>query len=434
MPVALGFIETNSLIGVAEASNVMAKTPNIILSGKEVLSPGLVTVKIIGEEESVRAAVNSASEALKSLEINVSSHIIADPDEQIFSVMPEMRSLYFSLKKLSKRKIKKPEAEETKAAAGKAKAEGAAEEAETKAGKTRTKTEKVKIEKPKAKIEKSKPAIKKLKRASGKSKIKTEKPRSKTKKVKAGPEKLNAKLNKQKVKPKKQKVKTEKPKIKTKKSQPEADQLLAGKVNLPSRKLRQIKSQKSEIKDAGSELVKSEAEIKEIEKPGAESIEPSLKKSEAGIKENGKPETEVQTPQAENVPADQKSLNEEEDIFIVHHPEKLLRTGSIKKTAEEKIPELKERKRTSYSNDTILRLRQEALGLNKPEKKQPVKMEIKEKKVNKNENKDEKNNLKSMNVHQLRKLARDTRNFPIQGREISKAKRDVLLEYFNSLK
>ena len=52
----------------------------------------------------------------------------------------------------------------------------------------------------------------------------------------------------------------------------------------------------------------------------------------------------------------------------------------------------------------------------------------------KSENTDEKNNLKSMNVHQLRKLARDTRNFPIQGREISKAKREILLEYFNNLK
>ncbi len=39
----------------------------------------------------------------------------------------------------------------------------------------------------------------------------------------------------------------------------------------------------------------------------------------------------------------------------------------------------------------------------------------------------------SMNVPQLRKLARSNPNFPIQGREISKANRKVLLEYFKQI-
>lgn len=38
-----------------------------------------------------------------------------------------------------------------------------------------------------------------------------------------------------------------------------------------------------------------------------------------------------------------------------------------------------------------------------------------------------------MNVHELRKLARATDNFPIKGREISKANRQTLLDYFKSL-
>lgn len=37
--------------------------------------------------------------------------------------------------------------------------------------------------------------------------------------------------------------------------------------------------------------------------------------------------------------------------------------------------------------------------------------------------------IDSMNVHQLRKLARSVSDFPIQGREISKANRTLLLEY-----
>ncbi|MFA4924101.1 MAG: hypothetical protein WC557_07930, partial [Ignavibacteriaceae bacterium] len=41
--------------------------------------------------------------------------------------------------------------------------------------------------------------------------------------------------------------------------------------------------------------------------------------------------------------------------------------------------------------------------------------------------------LESFNVHQLRKLARGVEMFPIHGREISRANRETLLAYFNSL-
>jgi microcompartment protein CcmL/EutN len=42
--------------------------------------------------------------------------------------------------------------------------------------------------------------------------------------------------------------------------------------------------------------------------------------------------------------------------------------------------------------------------------------------------------IDSMNVHQLRHLARSISEFPIKGREISKANREELLRYFRSLK
>ncbi len=41
--------------------------------------------------------------------------------------------------------------------------------------------------------------------------------------------------------------------------------------------------------------------------------------------------------------------------------------------------------------------------------------------------------LENMNVHDLRKLARSVVEFPIKGREISKANRDTLLNYFRDL-
>ena len=42
--------------------------------------------------------------------------------------------------------------------------------------------------------------------------------------------------------------------------------------------------------------------------------------------------------------------------------------------------------------------------------------------------------LEKMNVHELRHLARSFDNFPIKGRDISKANRKTLLEYFRTLK
>ena len=41
--------------------------------------------------------------------------------------------------------------------------------------------------------------------------------------------------------------------------------------------------------------------------------------------------------------------------------------------------------------------------------------------------------LNKLNVHELRKLARSIENFPIKGREISKANRNTLLEFFGNL-
>ena len=42
--------------------------------------------------------------------------------------------------------------------------------------------------------------------------------------------------------------------------------------------------------------------------------------------------------------------------------------------------------------------------------------------------------LQKLNVHELRKLARTLDNFPIKGRDISKANRQVLIDHFDSIR
>ena len=91
----------------------------------------------------------------------------------------------------------------------------------------------------------------------------------------------------------------------------------------------------------------------------------------------------------------------------------------------EKIPDeetIDEKETPPGATETIERLRREALGkAGEPEK------ETKAKKLDMAE-------LEKLNVHQLRRLARSTENFPIKGREISRSNRRQLLDYFQSIK
>ena len=105
-------------------------------------------------------------------------------------------------------------------------------------------------------------------------------------------------------------------------------------------------------------------------------------------------------------------------------------TAPAKKTLPE--IEIEEEIEIKESSSTIDRLRKEALG-------KDVAKEGKEKKI---ESKKTKSGVEStlpmeelevLNVHQLRRLARSTEAFPIQGREISRANRGLLLDYFKSL-
>jgi ethanolamine utilization protein EutM len=94
----------------------------------------------------------------------------------------------------------------------------------------------------------------------------------------------------------------------------------------------------------------------------------------------------------------------------------------IKKESSEKIePIIK-----SSSSSTIDRLKEEALGLTSATEKP-------EKTKSKSELKFSMAELEVMNVHQLRRFARGIESFPIKGREISRANRGELLDFFKAL-
>ena len=104
---------------------------------------------------------------------------------------------------------------------------------------------------------------------------------------------------------------------------------------------------------------------------------------------------------------------------------KKIRESKVKEEkaeSERVIPETPSEESTS----TIERLKREALGdAVLPEKKKKEKPS-EGPKYNITE-------LELLNVHQLRRFARGVEEFPIKGREISRANRTELLDYFNTL-
>jgi len=90
MPKALGLIETRGLVGAIEAADAMVKAANVTLAGKEQISAGLVTVKVLGEVAAVKASVDAGAAAAQRVGELVSVHVIPQPDEQLISIFPEI--------------------------------------------------------------------------------------------------------------------------------------------------------------------------------------------------------------------------------------------------------------------------------------------------------------------------------------------------------
>jgi microcompartment protein CcmL/EutN len=106
-------------------------------------------------------------------------------------------------------------------------------------------------------------------------------------------------------------------------------------------------------------------------------------------------------------------------ITLEKEPERTTRTRKVKESIEIEEDDTKPIPETS-SSSTIKRLKQEALGgvsSSRSSAKPGFTMQ----------------ELEVMNVHQLRRFARDVKEFPIKGREISRANRGELLDLFKAL-
>ena len=83
MELALGLIETRGFVGSVEAADVMLKTANVRLLGKEVVREGLVTIEVVGEVAAVKVAVEAGAQAAARVGELLSAHVIPRPDDEI---------------------------------------------------------------------------------------------------------------------------------------------------------------------------------------------------------------------------------------------------------------------------------------------------------------------------------------------------------------
>ena len=86
---AVGLIETQGLVGIIEAADVMCKAANVEIVGKESVGGGYVTVMVKGDVAAVKAAVEAGAEAVTRMGGKlVVAHIIARPHDGVRSLLP----------------------------------------------------------------------------------------------------------------------------------------------------------------------------------------------------------------------------------------------------------------------------------------------------------------------------------------------------------
>ena len=85
---ALGLIETKGLIGAIEAADAMVKAANVVLTGKEYIGAGFVTVMVRGDVGAVKAATDAGAAAARRVGELVSVHVIPRPHGEVEKFIP----------------------------------------------------------------------------------------------------------------------------------------------------------------------------------------------------------------------------------------------------------------------------------------------------------------------------------------------------------
>ena len=86
---ALGFIETEGLVGAIECADAMLKAADVSLLEKTCVGAGLVTIIVTGEVSAVKASIDAGAAAIRRINGSrlVSEHVIARPDTELENII-----------------------------------------------------------------------------------------------------------------------------------------------------------------------------------------------------------------------------------------------------------------------------------------------------------------------------------------------------------
>ena len=85
---ALGLIETKGLVGAIEAADAMVKAANVVLTSKEYIGAGFVTVMVRGDVGAVKAATDAGAAAARRVGELISVHVIPRPHGEVEKFLP----------------------------------------------------------------------------------------------------------------------------------------------------------------------------------------------------------------------------------------------------------------------------------------------------------------------------------------------------------
>lgn len=87
---AIGFIETQGLVGLLEAADAMCKAGNVRIIGKEKLGGGFITVIVRGKVADVRAGIDAGAAACNAVGGKlILAHVIARPHAELAALLPQ---------------------------------------------------------------------------------------------------------------------------------------------------------------------------------------------------------------------------------------------------------------------------------------------------------------------------------------------------------
>lgn len=85
---AVGLFESNGLLPIIEAADVMSKTADVDIIDKEEIGAGLVVVIIVGDVAAVSVAIEAAKEAVGKIGYQSRSSVIPRLHKDVWKIIP----------------------------------------------------------------------------------------------------------------------------------------------------------------------------------------------------------------------------------------------------------------------------------------------------------------------------------------------------------